>query len=272
MTGITQSANNIRKNVVRMTNRGKSSHVASCLSIVDILTVLYSKILNVTPATTSSSNRDRFILSKGHAGAAIYATLSEFGFIENSLLEKHYQNGSLMSGHVSHKGLNGVEFSTGSLGHGLGVSAGIALGAKLDSKGFRAYTLLSDGECAEGSNWEAILFAAHHKLNNLVAIIDYNKLQSLTSVEKTLNIEPFRDKWEAFGWHVKECDGHNITELTHVLDPENHPDDKPTVIICHTIKGKGVDFMENQVLWHYRYPHDGEEYNQAIHQLTLLET
>lgn len=261
-------ATRIRLNVVKMTNRGRSSHVASCLSIVDILTVLYSDIINVRPKTTHEPDRDRFILSKGHAGAAVYATLAEFGFIDPELLKSHYQNGSIMSGHVSHKGINGVELSTGSLGHGLGVGAGLALGAKLSSQEFKVYTLLSDGECAEGSNWEAILFASHHKLNNLIAIIDYNKLQSLDSIEKTLNIEPFRSKWEAFGWNVFEINGHDHLEIKNALELARDCPDSPTVLICHTVKGKGVSFMENSVLWHYRYPHDGEELDLAVKELS----
>ena len=261
-------ATRIRLNVVKMTNSGRSSHVASCLSIVDILTVLYSEIINVSPETTDALDRDRFILSKGHAGAAVYATLAEFGFIEPKLLKNHYQNGSIMSGHISHKGINGVELSTGSLGHGLGVAAGLALGSKLSQEKFQVYTLLSDGELGEGSNWEAILFAAHHQLENLIAIVDYNKLQSLGTVEDTLSIEPFGSKWAAFGWNVIEVNGHNYDEIKKALSHAAANDDGPTVLICHTVKGKGVSFMENSVLWHYRYPHDGEEFEAAINELS----
>lgn len=250
-----------------MTNKGRSSHVGSCLSIVDILTVLYSEIINVKPDTTHELDRDRFILSKGHAGAAVYATLAEFGFIDPELLKSHYQNGSIMSGHVSHKGINGVELSTGSLGHGLGVGAGLALGSKLSSNDFKVFTLLSDGECAEGSNWEAILFAAHHNLDNLIAIVDYNKLQSLDTVQNTLNIEPLSSKWSAFGWKVIEIDGHNHEQIYSALKRARTNKGSPTVVICHTVKGKGVSFMENSVLWHYRFPHDGKEFDQATKEL-----
>ncbi len=177
-----------------MTSSGGSSHVGSALSIADILAVLYSDILSIDPKNPTAEDRDRFILSKGHAGAAVYAVLAEKGFINVEKLQTHYQNGSDLSGHVSHKGIPGVELSTGSLGHGLSVAAGMALGAKLDGRMHRIFVLLSDGECDEGSNWEAILFAAHYRLDNLTAIVDYNKIQSLATVSETLAIEPFADK------------------------------------------------------------------------------
>ena len=248
-----------------MTHYGKSSHIASILSIVDIVSVLYESILNIDPKTPKKPNRDRFILSKGHAGAAIYAALAEKGFFKVSELKKHCSNGSNLSGHVSHKNIPGVEFSTGSLGHGLSVSCGIAYSAKINKSKFRVFTLLSDGECDEGSNWEAILFAAHHKLNNLVAIIDYNKLQSIESTHNTLNLEPFAEKWISFGWQVIEVDGHNHNELFKALK-KNSKLDSPLCIIAHTTKGKGVSFMENNNLWHYRSPQNSE-YRNAIKEL-----
>lgn len=257
-------AHKIRLHVVNMTSTGKSSHVGSALSITDIMAVLYGKVLNVTPETTNNPERDRFILSKGHAGAAVYAALAETGFISTHTLKQHYQDGSILSGHVSHKGVPGVELSTGSLGHGLSVAAGICYGAKLDNNPLKSYVLLSDGECDEGSNWEAILFAAHHKLDNLVAIVDYNKIQSLASVCDTLNLEPFADKWEAFGWQVSQVDGHDHDALLSAL--KTHTADMPHCIIAHTIKGKGVSFMENEVLWHYRSP-QGKEFTAAIEEL-----
>ena len=248
-----------------MTHYGKSSHIASILSIVDIVSVLYESILNIDPKKPKKPNRDRFILSKGHAGAAIYAALAEKGFFKVSELKKHCSNGSNLSGHVSHKNIPGVEFSTGSLGHGLSVSCGIAYSAKMNKSKFRVFALLSDGECDEGSNWEAILFAAHHKLNNLVAIIDYNKLQSIESTHDTLNLEPFAEKWIAFGWQVIEVDGHNHDEIFKALK-KNNKIDLPLCIIAHTTKGKGVSFMENNNLWHYRSPQNGE-YRNAIKEL-----
>jgi transketolase len=256
----------IRRHAVRMTHLGKSSHVGSVLSIADILAVLYGRVMAVEPKDPKWLQRDRFILSKGHAGAGVYAALAERGFIPREQLDTHYQNGSKLSGHVSHKGVPGVEFSTGSLGHGLGVGTGMALAAKKAGRGNRVYVVLSDGECDEGSNWEAILFAAHHKLDNLVAAIDYNKIQSLAPVSETLALEPFADKWRAFGWHVTEVDGHDHAALTAALDVAPGTRGQPSVVICHTTKGKGVSFMESQVLWHYRTP-QGDEYDAARAEL-----
>ena len=256
----------VRRDIVDMTHRGGSSHVGSGLSIADILAVLYGAILSVDPAAPKHDDRDRFILSKGHAGAAVYAVLAETGFFEVEKLKDHYQNGSVLSGHVSHKGVPGVEFSTGSLGHGLSVAAGMAKAAKLRQKSHKVFALLSDGECDEGSNWEAILFSSHHKLNNLVAIIDYNKIQSLDSVEATLGLEPFADKFKAFGWNTIEVDGHDHLALKKSFELVNKEKTRPTVLICHTTKGKGVSFMENSVLWHYRSP-QGQEYQDASLEL-----
>lgn len=255
----------IRKHAVRMTHLGKSSHVAAILSMADIIAVLYGKILNKRPDEPKWPERDRFILSKGHAGAGVYAALAETGFLNVEELQTHYANGSRLSGHVSHKGVPGVELSTGSLGHGLPVGAGMAYAAKLDSKSHRIYVLVGDGECDEGSNWEAILFAAHHKLSNLIAVVDYNKIQSLTTVEETLRLEPFANKWTAFGWDVVEVDGHKHDELLYALNVAPGKE-KPLCVIAHTVKGKGVSFMENSVLWHYRTP-QGKEYEKAMEEL-----
>jgi transketolase len=249
-----------------MTHLGKSSHVGSALSMADMVAVLYSDILNVDPANPKKADRDRFVLSKGHAGAAVYAALAHTGFMPVETLDQHYQNGSNLSGHVSHKSVPGVELSTGSLGHGLGVAVGIAKAASLQDKGHRVYCLLSDGECDEGSNWEAILFAAHHRLSNLTALVDYNKIQSLDLVADTLGLEPFADKWRAFGWQVSEVDGHDHDALRKALAVGELTGDEPKCLICHTTKGKGVSFMENSVLWHYRTP-QGDEYEAAIEEL-----
>ena len=257
----------IRRHAVMMTHLGKSSHVGSVLSMADIIAVLYGSVMRVRPSEPNWPNRDRFILSKGHAGAGVYAALAESGFFATDELRSHYQNGSRLSGHVSHKGVPGVELSTGSLGHGLPVACGMAIAAQLDGLSHRLFCLLSDGECDEGSNWEAALFAAHHRLVNLVAVIDYNKIQSLASVAETLRLEPFADKWRAFGWRVAEVDGHDHAALGRVLALGSEPETQPLVVIAHTIKGKGVSFMENSVLWHYRSP-QGEEFERALDELS----
>jgi transketolase len=259
-------AQRIRLHAVNMASLGKSSHVGSVLSMADIVAVLYGAILKVDPADPREENRDRFILSKGHAGSGVYAALAERGFMPVEKLRSHYQDGSDLSGHVSHKNVPGVEFSTGSLGHGLPVATGMALSGMRDGKTHRVFVLLSDGECDEGSNWEAIMFAAHHKLYNLVATVDYNKLQSLATVNETLNLEPFIDKWLAFGWHVIEVDGHNHEALLSAYSPSQMAFSKPICVIAHTTKGKGVSFMENQVLWHYRSP-QGSELEKALQEL-----
>ncbi len=257
-------AHNIRRHAINMTSSGGSSHIGSILSIADILAVLYGSVLNYRADNPKWQGRDRFILSKGHAGAGVYAALAESGFISIEKLKTHYQDGSNLSGHVSHKGIAGVEFSTGSLGHGLPVATGMALGAKINQDKHTVYVLMSDGECDEGSNWEAALFAPHHKLDNLVVIIDRNKLQSIHSTEDTLALEPFVDKWQAFGWNVVDVDGHDHEQLMNAC--HSKIENKPLCIVANTIKGKGVSFMENQVLWHYRSP-QGEEYKAAINEL-----
>lgn len=259
-------ARRIRLHALSMTSKGGTAHIGSVFSMADIVATLYGEVLNVDPANPRWSDRDRFILSKGHAGAGIYAALAETGFFEVSRLSQHYTNGSVLSGHVSHKGVPGVELSTGSLGHGLGVACGMALAARLAGKSHRAFVLMSDGECDEGSNWEAIHFAGHHRLGRLVAIIDYNKIQSLKPTEETLGLEPFADKWRSFRWDVREVDGHDHKELARVLDTREPADAAPVCIFAHTTKGKGVSFMENTVLWHYRSAR-GDEYDAAVREL-----
>lgn len=260
----------IRTHAVKMTSRGKSSHVGSVLSMADILGVLYGRIVNVDPAAPASPDRDRVILSKGHGGAGIYAALAERGFFDTAELANHYQNGSIFSGHVSHKGVPGVDLSTGSLGHGLGVGTGMALAAKRGGETWRVFVVMSDGECDEGSVWEAAMFASHHRLARLTAIIDYNKIQSLAPVAETLALEPFADKWRSFGWGVVEVDGHEHGEIEAALSALPAEADKPTVVIAHTTKGKGVSFMENTVLWHYRIA-QGDELAAALAELAATD-
>ncbi len=257
----------IRRRALHMTSRGGSSHIGSVFSMTDILAVLYGKIAKFDPTEPRHPNRDRIILSKGHAGAGVYAVLAEMGFFPFENLDSHYQDGSKLSGHVSHKGIPGVEFSTGSLGHGLPVATGMAYAAQLQNQLHRVFVLLSDGECDEGSNWESILFAAHHGLSQLVVIVDYNKLQSLASIDETLRLEPFADKWRAFGWAVKEIDGHDHDALESTLRSIPFEIGRPSCVIAHTTKGKGVSFMENSVLWHYRTAR-GDEFESALTELT----
>ena len=256
----------IRRHGVEMTHLSGGSHIASILSVADIIAVLYSDVLRFDPKAPKMPERDRFILSKGHAGAAIYAALAESGFFDPEQLKTHYQNGSILSGHVSHKGVPGVEFSTGSLGHGLPVAAGMAQAAKMDSREHRVYVVLGDGECDEGSVWEAALFANHFELNNLVAIVDHNKMQSLDFCENTLKLSPFAEKWRSFGWNALQVDGHDHNALRTAFG-EAKRSKKPTVIIADTVKGKGISFMEFDILWHYRFPHDGWEYDDALKEL-----
>lgn len=252
----------LRRHVVEMTSAGGSSHVGSCLGCADIVAVLYGCVLSLH-ADPRDPARDRFVMSKGHAGAVIYAALAELGYIGVETLLTHCSDGSMLSGHISSE-VPGVEVSTGALGHGLGIASGMSLAARQRGLHHRVFALLSEGDCDEGSTWEAALFASHHKLSNLVAIVDYNKLQSLASVQDTLALEPFGDKWGAFGWEVSEVDGHDHTELEAALRKGT---DRPHCVIAHTVKGRGVSFMENSVLWHYRSP-QGDELVAALLELT----
>jgi len=258
-------AKRIRVHALRMTSAGGGSHIAAILSCADILAVLYGGAINVDSEAPESPTRDRFILSKGHAGGGLYAALAERGFFAVEKLATHYQDGSELSGHVSHK-LPGVDVSTGALGHGLSIGAGMAYAGRLREARHRVYCLLSDGECDEGSTWEAALFASHHRLTNLVAIVDYNRIQGIASVAEVLELEPFADKWISFGWAVREVDGHHHEALQQALKAVPLAEGTPTCLIAHTTKGKGVSFMENSVLWHYRIPR-GAEFDAALAEL-----
>lgn len=257
----------IRRHGIEMTHISHGSHIGSVLSVADVVAVLYNDVANITPETIKDENRDRIVLSKGHAGAAIYAALAEKGFFPIEELKTHYADGSRLSGHVSHKGIPGVEISTGSLGHGACMACGIALNAKLENKDYFTYAIVGDGECDEGSIWEMALFANHFNLNQFVVIVDHNKMQSLDFCENTLSLSPFEKKWEAFGWNVLSIDGHNHCEIKSALNEAKKSKDKPTVVIANTVKGKGISFMENDILWHYRFPHEGEEYGGALKEL-----
>ena len=264
----------IRRHGVEMTHLSGGSHLGAILSVADIVATLYTDVLHYDPKNPKWEGRDRFILSKGHAGASIYAALAESGFFDVEELKTHYQNGSRLSGHVSHH-LPGVDFSTGSLGHGLSAAAGIAYALKKDGRKERSFVVVGDGECNEGSVWEAALFANHFRLNYLCAIVDHNHMQSLDFNENTLEIEDFASKWKAFGWNVIEINGNNHDELKNAFTQfevlSHQEPHKPTVIIANTVKGYGIPFMQNDILWHYRFPHDGWEYDCAVNELHKIK-
>lgn len=266
LSQVSSLARRIRLQALRMIDRARSSHLGSAFSMTELLAVLYTRILRVDPARPDWPDRDRFILSKGHACAPLYIVLAERGFFPASWLEDFYLDGSHLAGHASHTGVPGVEVSTGSLGHGLPMACGMAIAGKHDHKTHRVFALLSDGECDEGSTWEAALFAPHHHLDNLVVIVDYNKIQSLGTVKEVLDLDPFAAKWRAFGWAVKEIDGHNIQRVDETLNNVPFEPGKPSCVIAHTVKGKGVSFMEDKLLWHYRAP-DKEEMARALAEL-----
>ena len=262
-------ATRIRVHALRMTHRAKSSHIGGSLSIADLLAVLYGRVLRVDPSRHDWPERDRFILSKGHAAAAIYAALAERGFFPMEWLDTYYLDCSRLPGHIT-KGVPGVEASTGSLGHGLSLGCGMALAGKREQQPYRVFVLLSDGECDEGSTWEAALFAPHHHLDNIIAIVDYNKIQSFGTVKEVLDLEPLAKKWQTFGWAVREIDGHNFEEIDETLLSVPFQPERPSCIIAHTVKGKGVSFMENQLAWHYKHPND-DELRQALTELGELD-
>ncbi len=263
--GIRELARRIRMHAIRMCASGGGSHAGSALSCADILAVLYGEVLRVDPENPCWPGRDRFILSKGHACAALYAALAERGFFPLEKLATHYRDGSDLCGHASHK-VAGVELSTGSLGHGLPVAAGMAYAAQLAHRPHRVFALLSDGECDEGSIWESALFAAHHRLRNLTAIVDFNGLQGIAPASEVIRLEPFAEKWRSFGWAVCEVDGHDPAALRPALNAISSPPERPVCVIARTTKGKGVSFMQDSVLWHYRVP-AGPELEAALTEL-----
>ena len=263
---VAEFAKRIRRHVIIMTNRANSSHVGSCLSIADILATVYGGVLRFDPQRPTWPDRDRLLLSKGHGCAALYATLAECGYFPEEWLEQYYLDGTRLAGHATHKGTPGVELSTGSLGHALPVGCGMALAGKRDGKDYRVFVILSDGECDEGSNWEAALFAPHHQLDNLVVIVDYNKIQSLGRVKEVIDLDPLPEKWAAFGWGVREIDGHDLNALNKAFSSIPFVNGKPSCIIANTIKGKGVSFMEDKLVWHYTAP-KGEELTKALAEI-----
>lgn len=251
----------IRRHGVEMCHRSGASHIGSVLSVTDILAVLYADFLHIRPEVPDWEGRDRLLLSKGHAAGALYACLAEVGFFPVEELMEFYQNGSRLMGHVSHH-VPGVEFSTGSLGHGICAAVGMAIAAKQQRQASRIYAVVGDGECNEGTVWEAAQIGAFFRLDNLTVIVDHNKMQSLDTCEHTLLTGTLAEKWRAFGWDTTEVDGHDHEALRNALT--RRVPGKPAVVIAHTVKGKGVPFMEHDVLWHYRFPHTGWEYDCAV--------
>lgn len=237
-----------RKLILKMTSSAGAPHVGSALSVVDILSVLYTGAANITPKNLNAADRDIVILSKGHAASALYSVLALQGFFPIEWLSDYCKNGSVLGGHVNSKGVPGVEFSSGSLGHGMPYGVGIALSRKRSLIGGHVYVIVSDGECDEGTTWESAMIANHFKLDNLTVIVDRNGLQSLTFTEDTIKLEPFEDKWKAFGWQTQSVDGHDFSGIKLSLSNFSGP----RCLIANTIKGKGIKFMENTVLWHYK--------------------
>jgi transketolase len=259
-------ARRLRVQILRMTARARSSHVGGGLSMADILAVLYGSVLRVDPARPDWEARDRFVLSKGHACAGLYAALAERGFLSAADLDTFYADGSRLAGHATHTGVPGVECSTGSLGHGLPIACGMALAARSAATPYRVFAVLSDGECDEGSVWESALFAGHHGLANLTVVVDYNRIQSLGRTQEVLNLDPLAAKWAGFGWEAVDVDGHSVEALYGTLARVPLTSGRPTCVIAHTVKGKGVSFMENTLLWHYRSP-AGDELAAALAEL-----
>jgi transketolase len=259
-----------RKSILKYIKKANSGHTGGSLSCVDILNVLYNRILNVTPENFGQSRHNRYIQSKGHSVEALYVVLADKGFFPESEIETLCKYGSHYIGHPTRK-VNGIEHNTGGLGHGLSFSVGVALAAKIDNADYRTFTLLGDGELVEGSNWESMLSAAHYKLDNLIAIVDRNNLQITGNTEDVCAIEPLEAKFRAFGWSVKVVDGHDIKELTDVLSNIPFEKNKPNMVIANTIKGKGISFIENNHKWHHHVT-DDQQYEQAQKELdNLLE-
>ncbi len=269
LTDTIHLACNIRRQSLKLVNMVQSSHIGSCLSVTDILAHLYSYFLKYDIKKPDWDERDRFILSKGHAAAALYSTLSEIGFFPKENLKKYCADGSDLYAHISNH-VPGVEICTGSLGHGLSFGIGMAIALKRIKNKSRVVVVLSDGECDEGSTWEAVMMAPHLGLDNLLAIVDYNKIQALGRIENVVPLEPFKDKRKAFNWECHEIDGHDHNQIQETLKKSPFKKNRPSVIIANTVKGKGVSYMENKLLWHYRPP-DKEHLEIALKEIDDYE-
>lgn len=264
ISSLEATSREVRKTILRLSHGTKSPHIGSSLSIVEILVALYFTFLNVSPDHMQEFNRDRFILSKGHACAALYAVLAERGFIVADELNKFAVADGVFEQHPNIDCDRGIEVSSGALGHGLSIGAGMALAGKIKRLPYKVVVLLSDGELNEGSVWEAVMFSAHHKLDNLLALVDANKMQALGFTKDILDLEPIEDKWKAFGWCTQTIDGHDFAQILNALD--NLAKDRPNAVILNAVKGKGISFMEDNILWHYRAP-DDDEYQRALEEL-----
>ncbi|MCL7749916.1 transketolase [Halalkalibacter alkaliphilus] len=261
-----RKATEIRMELLKMIYESGAGHTGGSLSITDILTVLYYKIMNIDPTNPTWEHRDRYVQSKGHAVESYWAILADKGFFQKEELKTFSQYNSRLIGHPNNK-VPGVEMNTGALGHGLSISVGMALAAKMDGKSYKVYTLMGDGEQAEGSVWEGAMAASQYKLDNLVAIIDRNNLQITGNTEDVMSIEPLGSKWRSFGWEVVEVDGNDIEQLVHTFSKLPQTVGKPTMVIANTVKGKGISIAENQVGWHHRVP-TKEEYELAVEELS----
>lgn len=266
LTALKETANTIRQDIVKMVAEASSGHPGGSLSAADIVTVLYFNEMNVNPENPDDPNRDRFVLSKGHASPVLYGALAEKGYFPKEELMTFRKLNSRLQGHPSKKSLPGVDMSTGSLGQGLSAANGMALAAKLDNKDYRVYTILGDGEIQEGMIWEAAMSASHFKLDNLTAFLDYNHLQIDGRVEDVMNPAPVDEKFRAFGWHIIIIDGHDFNQIDDAIQEAKRTKGKPTMIIANTVKGKGVSYMENQVGWHGTAP-NREQLQQALDEL-----
>lgn len=261
-----RQAARVRRDVVRLSYHAKTGHIGSSLSCADIITGLFFHFLRLDPKDPAWAERDRFLMSKGHACVPLYSCLAQVGHLPSEVLEAYGCEGGPLGHHPKKNQAFGIEFGTGSLGHGLAIGCGMAFTAKATGAGWRTAVVMSDGEQGEGTVWEAAGFAAHHRLDNMLAIVDFNKMQALGNTSEILGIEPLDARWRSFGWSVRRIDGHDLGAVIDALDSFPFERNKPSVIIADTIKGKGVSFMENSLLWHYRCP-DAKEYEAAMREL-----
>ena len=264
-----EKAQHIRRSIIEMLAAAGSGHPGGSLSATDLVTCLYFKVMQHKPDDPTWQDRDRFILSKGHACPVLYAALAETGYITPDLLTSLRRFGSPLQGHPDRRKFGLMEASTGSLGIGLSLGVGMALASRLRNSPSRTYVMLGDGECEEGQIWEAAMWAAHQKLDNLCAIVDYNRLQLDASIEEITSLEPLADKWRAFQWNVQEIDGHNYEHILNAFTQAQQTKGKPTVLVAKTVKGKGVSYMENQIKFHGSVPEKAEQIQQALQEITI---